>query len=220
MLRPFVVSLAALVAALGVSLLAVQVNAAEAGWTEILPGGDFTKHWQTKGNWITDKEAGVVQLQPRPGEKGWTRWDMYLWSTKQYKDFEIEFEFKIETRGNSGFYFRVGDKDSPVRNGIEVQISDSYKKGYTGPIKSDHACGGIIGGGGGPLKSAAKPAGEWNIFHITVKDNKLTVKLNGELVNELDMTQGKAASRPQTGWIGFQDHGLPLWLRNIKIREL
>jgi hypothetical protein len=60
----------------------------------------------------------------------------------------------------------------------------------------------------------------WNVFHITVKDNKLTVNLNGELVNELDMTQGKAASRPQTGWIGFQDHGLPLWLRNIKIREL
>jgi hypothetical protein len=220
MLRSRVACLEALLAAWTFALLAATAAAAEEGWTDLLPGGDFSKHWQTKGNWIADTEAGVVRLQPRPGEKGWTRYDMYLWSTRQYKDFEIEFEFKIEKGGNSGFYFRVGDKDNPVSKGIEVQISDSYKKGYTGPIKSDHACGGIIGGGGGPLKSAAKPAGEWNVFRITVKDNKLTVNLNGELVNELDMTQGKAASRPQTGWIGFQDHGLPLWLRNIKIREL
>ena len=48
----------------------------------------------------------------------------------------------------------------------------------------------------------------------------LTVKLNGVVVNEVDLTRGALKSRPATGWIGFQDHGLPLELRNIRIREL
>jgi hypothetical protein len=62
--------------------------------------------------------------------------------------------------------------------------------------------------------------GHHHVATVCNKDNKLTVKLNGEVVNEVDLTQGKVADRPQTGWIGFQDHGLPLGLRNIKIREL
>jgi hypothetical protein len=27
-------------------------------------------------------------------------------------------------------------------------------------------------------------------------------------------------TKPKEGYIGFQDHGIPFWLRNIRIREL
>ena len=50
--------------------------------------------------------------------------------------------------------------------------------------------------------------------------NKLTVVLNGETVNEVPLDHNSIKSRPPTGAIGFQDHGLPLSLRNIRIREL
>ena len=46
------------------------------------------------------------------------------------------------------------------------------------------------------------------------------MKLNCEVVNEVDLTKAPLASRPKKGPIGFQDHALPLWLKDIKIREL
>ena len=60
----------------------------QVGWVDLLKGGDLTQNWTTTGNWKLDKD-GVVSLEPRPGEKGWTRYDAYLWSKKQYKDFEV-----------------------------------------------------------------------------------------------------------------------------------
>src|SRR5262249_8273485 len=129
------------------------------GWVNLLAGGDLAGHWTTKGNWKLGKD-GVLSLTPRPGEKSWDRFDAYLWSKKQYKDCEAEFEYKVEKGGNSGFYIHVGDRKSPVKHGIEVQIYDSGSK-KPGEKLSDHDSGGIIPGIP-PTKNAAKPAGEWN----------------------------------------------------------
>jgi hypothetical protein len=179
--------------------------------------GDLSKHWTTAGNWKLDKD-GVVSLVPRPGETGWARFDAYLWSKKQYRDFEAEFEYKVEKGGNSGFYLHVGDKKSPVVKGIEVQIYDSAGK-KPGAKLTDHDSGGIIPGIP-PTKNAARPAGEWNKMKVTCKGRKVTVVLNGEVVNEASLDHEKIKDRPASGYIGFQDHGLPLWLRNIRVREL
>jgi hypothetical protein len=47
------------------------------------------------------------------------------------------------------------------------------------------------------------------------------VKLNGEVVNEVNLSDNaKLKDRPETGYIGFQDHGLPLKLRKMKVKEL
>ena len=67
-------------------------------------------------------------IQPREGEKGWQRYDAYLFSEKKYKDFVADFEYSYPPGGNSGFYFRIGDLSDPVKNGIEAQILDSSKK--------------------------------------------------------------------------------------------
>lgn len=186
----------------------------------LLAGGDLSKNWNTKGNWNL-ADNGVVALKPREGEKGWQRYDAYLWAKKQYKDFEIDFEYRVQKGGNSGFYFRVGDVKEPVKTGIEVQIYDSGSKAENAKL-TDHDSGGIIGSKPGmpPKKNAAKPAGEWNRFVITVKNDRLKVALNGEVVNEVDLTKHGLETKPATGHIGFQDHGLPLELRNIRIKEL
>jgi hypothetical protein len=198
-------------------LLAIPARGqdAKSDAVNLLEGNDLAKHLTTKGNWKIDDE-GVVTLTPRPGESGWQRYDAYLWSQREYDDFTIEFDYKVEPRGNSGFYFNVGDRINPVAKGIEVQIYD------TDPNKdklTDHDSGGVIPGIP-PTKAAAKPAGEWNHFQITVKDETLTVKLNGQQVNEVNLKQPKLEGRPDRGYIGFQDHGLPLALRKITIREL
>ena len=189
--------------------------AADTGWNNLLEN-DFTSHWTTTGNWSF--KDGVATLTPREGEKGWSRWSAYLWSKERYGDFEIEFDYQVQKNGNSGFYFRVGDKNDPVAKGIEVQIYDSASWGPEKKL-NDHDSGGIIPGVP-PTKRAAKAAGEWNHFHIVNQDDKLTVKLNGEVVNVVNLAEGKLASRPKTGYIGFQDHALPLALRNIRIKAL
>jgi hypothetical protein len=186
-------------------------------WRDLLVGGDLSTNWTTTGNWKLGPDS-VVALEPRPGEKGWQRFDAYLWTKFQVTDFVADFEYKVSKDGNSGFYFRVGDLKQPVKNGIEVQIYDSASKPADAKL-TDHDSGGIIPGVP-PTKRNAKPAGEWNHFHIVNEADKLTVKLNGEIVNVVDLTKAPLDSRPKTGYLGFQDHGLPLWLRNIKIREL
>lgn len=197
--------------------MAATLVGAEEGWVDLLAGNNLADHWTTKGNWSIDEE-GVVTLTPREGEKGWARFDAYLWLNGEYKDFEIEFDYKVEKRGNSGFYFHVGDKKSPVKTGIEVQIYDSHGKGDKKRL-TDHDSGGIIPGIP-PTKNSAKPAGEWNRFNIVCKGKSLTVKLNGVVVNEVDLNNPRIKDRPESGFIGFQDHALPLALRNIRIRRL
>ena len=185
-------------------------------WVDLLPEGKLAPHWKTTGNWV--EEDGAVTLKPRDGEKGWSRWTAYLWSDKEYDNFEISFEYMPEKKSNSGFYFNVGDKDDPVAKGVEVQIYESHSKGQDAKL-TDHDSGGVIPGVA-PTKNTANPAGEWSKFEITVQGNDLTVKLNGEVVNEVKLDEGRLKGRPEKGYIGFQDHALPLSLRNIKIREL
>jgi len=203
---------------LTLALLAAEPPATAPGeaWTDLV-GDDLTAHWQTDGNWSLG-EDGVITLEPRKGEKGWDRFDAYLWSAVGYDDFEVRFDYLLEKGGNSGFYFNVGDKTSPVQRGIEVQLYDSHRKGKDKRL-TDHDAGGIIPGVP-PTTNAANPPGEWNTMLVRVEGDALSVTLNGELVNEVDLTQGRLKGRPASGHIGFQDHALPLKLRNIKTRPL
>jgi Domain of Unknown Function (DUF1080) len=190
---------------------------AEEKWVECMTGKDLGEHWTTTGNWVY--ENGVAALKPRAGEKGWTRYDAYLWlKSDALQNFEVEFEYNMEKSSNSGFYFHVGDVKNPVSSGIEVQLYDSFGKPAGKPL-TDHDSGGIIPGVP-PTKNSAKAPGEWNKFQITCRDDKLTVMLNGETVNELNLAEGKTKDRPKTGAIGFQDHGLPLSLRNFRFRKI
>jgi hypothetical protein len=199
----------ALVLACGVPALADEPN--------LFAGGDLAKHWKTAGNWKLDAD-GVVTLEPRSGEKGWTRYDMYLWlEGQEQRNFTAEFDYQFQKGGNSGFYFHVGDRANPVTTGIEVQLYESGSKPKDAKL-TDHDAGGVIPGIP-PKKNTAKPAGEWNAMKVDVTGEKLTVTLNGEVINEVALDGGPLAKRPKTGAIGFQDHALPVKLRNFRIER-
>jgi lysophospholipase L1-like esterase len=183
------------------------------GFQALFNGKDLTG-WKTTGNWLVEKD-GSVGLHPRPGEKGWTRYKDYITTTRKYDNFILDLEFKINKKGNSGVFLRVGDPNSQVKSGFEVQILDTHgKKNPTA-----HDCGGVIGTAA-PSKNMAKPAGEWNHYTITCNGNQLTVVLNGEQIIDLDLSKSAIKDRPASGYIGFQDEGKPVWYRNVRIREL
>ncbi|NUM56713.1 MAG: DUF1080 domain-containing protein [Candidatus Hydrogenedentes bacterium] len=148
-------------------------------------------------------------------------------------DFVLACDFKISPKCNSGIFVRtfpltpLPGKDVGW-NGVEIAIDDTTEAGYvdTGAIYDLSK----------PAKNAMKPVGEWNHIEITCKGPVITVVLNGEKVNECDLSKftepnkrpdGSAHkfdhpfnTHPQKGYIGLQDHGSDCWYKNIKIRPL
>ncbi len=179
-------------------------------------GKDLTG-WKTTGNWLPQKDGSLL-IEPREGEKGWERYDAYLWSDKKYKDFVLDVEYAYPPGGNSGVYFRVGDRNDPVKQGIEAQILDSTQ---TKEPLGHHDHGGIIATVGAS-KNMSRPPHEWNRMVVTCIGNHLQVELNGEEIIDTQLNNGPMKDRPPEGYIGFQDHGQPnnLKFRNIRIREI
>ena len=186
------------------------------GFKTLYNGKDLTG-WKTTGNWLVQKDRSLL-IQPRPGEKGWQRYDAYLWSEKKYKDFVLDVEYSYPPGGNSGVYFRVGDRNDPVEKGIEAQVLDSSEKKE--PL-GQHDHGGIIRTAA-PSKNMSRPPGEWNRMVVTCVGSHLLVELNGEQIIDTQLDQGAMKDRPLEGYIGFQDHGEPnnLRFRDIRILEI
>ena len=185
-------------------------------FTSLYNGKDLTG-WTTTGNWLT-QEDGSLLIQPRDGEKGWQRYDDYLWSEKKYRDFVLDVEYAYPPGGNSGVYFRVGDRSDPVRQGIEAQVLDSSEK--KGPL-SAHDHGGIVSAAA-PSANMSQPPHRWNRMVVSCIGHHLQVELNGRQIIDTRLDQGPMKNRPLEGYLGFQDHGQPnnIRFRHIRIREL
>lgn len=185
-------------------------------FAELYNGKDL-EGWETTGNWLP-QDDGSLLIQPRDGEKGWQRYGDYLWTTRKYKDFVLDVEYSYPPGGNSGVYFRVGDRNDPVEQGIEAQILDSSKK--AGKLTA-HDHGGIIRTVGAS-KNMSRPPHEWNRMVVTCIGSHLQVELNGELIVDTMLDKGPMKDRPLEGYIGFQDHGEPndIKFRNLRILEV
>jgi hypothetical protein len=182
-----------------------------------LYNGKDLSGWKTTGNWIPQEDRSLL-IQPREGEKGWQRYDAYLWSEKKYKDFVLDVEYAYPPGGNSGVYFRVGDRNDPVSQGIEAQILDSSEKQEPlGP----HDHGGIVGAVA-PSANMSRPPHQWNRMVVTCIGSHLQVELNGRQIIDTQLDQGPMKDRPLEGYLGFQDHGQPnnIKFRDIRIREI
>ena len=129
-----------------------------------------------------------------------------LCTTRDYGDFELLVDWKIENKSDSGIYLR----GSP-----QVQI-----------------WGDLVGSGGlfNNQKNPAKPTkradyfnGEWNRFRILMQGDKVTVFLNNDLVvQNVTLENYWERDKPiyATGPIELQAHQTPVYFRNIYIREL
>jgi hypothetical protein len=154
----------------------------------------------------------------------------YIWTTERFGNFILDLDFKIAPKGNSGIFIRTDNIDDPVQTGIEIQMADSYGKKL-----GKHSCGAVYDCLA-PSKNMAKKTGLWNHVTITCRDNKLYVVMNGQQIIDMDLnlwtkphqnpdgTKNKFNTAykdtPRQGHIGFQDHGKPIWYRNVKIKIL
>lgn len=207
------------------ALLAIPAMAAEKEWTPLFDG-------KSLAGW-TSATGG------EPG-KGWTVVDGTihraagggdLLSAKEYQDFELEFEWKISAKGNSGVKYRV--RKSPGGwLGPEYQVLDDA--GHPNGKIEDTTAASLYEVVPAAKDKELKPVGEWNRSRIVARGTTLEHWLNGKLAMKID-TAGKEwpelkkASKfakrddfagPATGRLLLQDHGDPVWFRAIRIREL
>jgi len=132
-----------------------------------------------------------------------------LCTVKDYGDFEMFVDWKIEAGGDSGIYLR----GSP-----QVQIWDWQNTGI--------GSGGLYNNQKGPrkpLKRADKLVGQWNTFRIIMIGELVTIYLNDVLVVEnVVMENYWERDKPiyPNGQIELQSHGSLLYFRNVFIREI
>jgi len=122
-----------------------------------------------------------------------------LRTEKDYRNFILMVDWKIDKGGDSGIY---------LRGQPQVQIWDN-------PIGS----GGLYNDNNQPRRNVDRPVGEWNSFVIIMRNGYVTVIENGvQVVNRVKMNSINGL--PETGTIELQHHNSPLWFKDIYIREL
>jgi hypothetical protein len=167
------------------------------------------------------KEADKVMRKGWRAEKGMLIFNgkgRSICTAKDYGDFEMFVDWKIEPHGDSGIYLR----GSP-----QVQIWDPFTKPTNG---SEVGSGGLYNNlkhPSKPTKVADRPIGQWNTFYIKMVGDRVTVKLNGQLVVDNVVMENyweRELKRDKpiypTGQIELQNHGSTLWFKNIYLREL
>jgi hypothetical protein len=199
---------------------APKAEAKDDGWTSLFNGKDLTGWTCRKNGWhVAD---GVITWRRRSG---------FLWSAEQYGNFVLDLEFKLAKKTNSGVFVRTASKRNWLHTGIEVQILDSHGKEKVG--RGD--CGAVYDCLA-PSKNMVRKPGEWNRMVVTCRDNVIRVTLNGEQVIDMDLDRWTEAHKnpdgsknkfrtaykdmPRRGYLAIQDHGNPIWLRNIRIKPL
>jgi cytochrome c len=214
-------------------------NEKAAGW-ELLFDGKSMDQWHnfnkdTRGkSWII-KDNAIFLNSVKKDEGGWQAADGGdLVSADSYENFELNLEWKISNCGNSGIMFNVvesKDYDYPYQTAPEMQILDNTCHPDTRFEK--HRAGDLY-----DMKETkyitVNPAGEWNKVRIISNKGEVEFWLNGYKV--VDFTFGSEEWKEMLenskfkGWKGFgeakagkislQDHGDPVWFKNIKIKRL
>jgi hypothetical protein len=148
-----------------------------------------------------------------------------LATVKDYRDIELYVDWLIEPKGDSGIYLRgepqvqIWDSDSLDPKRYQLEYGKGSGALWNNSNKKDKV----------PLKKADQPPGEWNRFHIVMKGDKVTVRLNDELVVDnvaLENIWEKAKPLPEAGPILLQSHPKQdgtrgkIQFKNIYVKEL
>ena len=197
-------------------------QAVDKGKAISLFNGKDLSNWTPKKAGAWEVKAGLLQPSAKPGG--------YIWADGSYENFELELEFKMSKRCNSGVFFRT-DPNNPVQGGFEIQILDSHGRAKVGK----HDCGAFYDAQS-PSSNPTKPAGEWNQMKLTVNGASVKVVLNGKQVVDADLDQWTTPRKnpdgsrnkfrtalkdlPRAGSIGLQYHGQPVWFKNLKLKKL
>jgi hypothetical protein len=167
---------------------------------------------------------GMIEIVPKTGR---------LTTKEKFGDCQLHVEWMIP-KGIEGAGQGRGNSGVEIMGRYEIQVLESYQN----QTYADGQAASIYGQWP-PLVNASRPEGDWNVYDIyfeaprfegdkLVKPGYITVVHNGVLVHHHQEILGRAIHRRVATYaphgaeepLSLQDHGRPVFYRNIWIRKL
>ena len=205
-----------------------------AGWRGLGYDSVPSAHWNVVQGTIHKIPSGKVPTMPdgQPAAGG------DLMTTSSFRDFEMEFDWKVAPGANSGVKYNVSEEMSLKNSknhaalGFEYQVlDDDLNDDNKVPSHRAGALYDLI-----PPNETKRlmPVGQWNHSVILMKGNHGEHWLNGAIVVRFDLktpAMDSAVARSKyhvipgfadrrEGHIILQDHNDEAWFRSIKLREI
>lgn len=179
------------------SIVCHLAMAQKADWQTLFNGKNL-KHWKTVN--------GNAQFEVKDGTILGTAVDntpnTFLITKKNYDDFILEYEMKVDTGLNSGVQIRSQIRSEYMNgavHGYQVEYDDSNRSWAAG-IYDESRNGWLYSLEYNPEAKKALKRGEWNQFRIEALGNRIRTFLNDQPVADL------LVDYSSTGFIGLQVH--------------
>ena len=184
------------------------------GWTDLFNGKDFTGWVKLNGDAeyiIENGEIVGISKADTP--------NTFLCTEKEYGDFILEFELKVDTALNSGVQIRSHSRPEHMNgrvHGYQIEV-DPSSRGWSAGIYDEARTGWLYPVT--PFNPAAVPAFknfEWNHYRVEAIGNSIKTWLNGIPVADL------LVDFDDTGFIGLQVHSINVrrqpWTEGTTVR--
>ncbi len=202
-----------------------------AKWTKLFNGKNL-KGWEQKNGTATYKvEEGTIVGTTSEGSP-----NSFLCTKKEYGDFELEFDVKVDNGLNSGVQIRSKTREESVGKkkneqagrvmGPQVEIESNGADGSeAGYIYGEATGRGWLTSKDRLISHKVFKDGEWNHYRILAEGPRIQTWINGEQIS--DLTHEEIYQEFPKGFIGLQVHGIKAgtgpfqvaW-KNIKLKEL
>lgn len=182
--------------------------------------GENLEGWQGATEGYEVREGGILASKADSGGN--------LFTTEEYANFVLRFEFKLTPGANNGIALRAPLEGVSAYTGMEIQVLDDTAEQYKDlqPYQYHGSIYGVV-----PAeKGHQNPVGEWNEQEILVDGKHVKVTLNGHVIVDADIEE---ASTPETldkqphpglerdsGYIGLCGHGAVVEFRNFHVKTL
>jgi hypothetical protein len=180
----------------------------EEGFQPLFNGKDLS-------GWVKEGKAG---FEAKDGDlvcDGSGNWPTWLRTEEVFENFVLRLEYRTVAGAESGVFLHAPLYGRTSHVGFDVRL------GGAGGLRR-HSAGAIFDAVP-PLVAASRPEKdpEFNQLEVVMDWPKLTVRLNGQLVQDLNVEENESLRyRPRLGFIGLQDRGKPVYFRNIRIKRL
>ena len=176
-----------------------------------------------KENWVIEDGA----LKTIPGKP------LDLVTREKFRDFELEYEWKVAAGGNSGVMYNVAETETEAwMTGPEMQVVDDIK--HPDGKNPKTTAGSLYALIAPHTRKSLRAVGEFNKARIISRNGHVEHWLNGSRILEYDwgspqikelIAQSKFKDMPRfmsqkEGHIDFQHHGEEAWYRNMRVRRL
>ncbi|HCI92334.1 MAG TPA: DUF1080 domain-containing protein [Verrucomicrobiales bacterium] len=194
------------------------------GFTSLFDGKTLNGWSQKNGTATYVVKDGTIVGTTKKGSP-----NSFLCTNKDYGDFELQFDVKVDNKLNSGVQLRSQTKGNTPEGRVngpqcEIEATDIRNGGEGGYIYGE-----ATGRGWLVANDKRKPHkhfkdGAWNHYRIVCNGARIQTWINGNMV--CDLTDEAIFKSHPKGFIGLQVHGVGnrgpfsvAW-KNIKIKEL